>query len=129
MKPEQLEIDRLRRVKLLEDAGAIMGYRTVLDRPSVGLGLTLFAGIRVVRHTDANAEAFVNAVLAMPEMVASHLVSGDVNFLIEIVVPDMSTYESTVLRHFLSMPAVRNIRSNFAMRNYKADGPLPIDTK
>jgi len=91
--------------------------------------LTVFAGIRVVRHTDANTEAFVNAVLAMPEVVASHLASGDVNFLIEIVVSDMSTYESTVLRRFFSMPAVRNIRSNFAMRSYKADGALPIDTK
>ena len=116
----------LRRVKLLEEAGAIAGYRTVLDRPSVGLGLTVFAGIRVERHTDANADAFVSAVLAMPEVVACHLVSGDVDFLIEIVVPDMSTYESTVLRRFLSMPAVRDIRSNFAMRSYKANGALPI---
>jgi Lrp/AsnC family leucine-responsive transcriptional regulator len=119
----------LRRVKLLEEAGAIEGYRTVLDRPSVGLGLTVFAGIRVERHTDANAEAFVNAVLAMPEVVACHLVSGDVDFLIEIVVPDMSIYESTVLRRFLSMPGVRDIRSNFAMRSYKANGALPIDPK
>lgn len=116
----------LRRVKLLEEAGVIEGYRTVLDRPSVGLGLTVFAGIRVERHTDANAEAFVNAVLAMPEVVACHLVSGDVDFLIEIVVPDMSTYEATVLRRFLSMPALRDIRSNFAMRSYKANGALPI---
>ena len=116
----------LRRVKLLEEAGAIEGHRTVLDRPSVGLGLTVFAGIRVERHSDANAKAFVNAVLAMPEVVACHLVSGDVDFLIEIVVPDMSTYESTVLRRFLSMPAVGDIRSNFAMLSYKADGALPI---
>ena len=63
----------LRRVKLLEEVGAIEGYRTVLDRPSVGLGLTVFAGIRVERHTDANADAFVSAVLAMPE-VRDHLV-------------------------------------------------------
>jgi Lrp/AsnC family leucine-responsive transcriptional regulator len=91
--------------------------------------LTVFAGIRVEWHTDANAEAFVSAVLAMPEVVACHLVSGDVDFLIEIVVPDMPTYESTVLRRFLSLPAVRDIRSNFAMRSYKANGALPIDPK
>ena len=119
----------LRRVKMLEAAGAIESYRTVLDRPSVGLGLTVFAGIRVERHTDANADAFVSAVLAMPEVVACHLVSGDVDFLIEIVVPDMPTYESTVLRRFLSLPAVRDIRSNFAMRSYKANGALPIHPK
>ena len=116
----------LRRVKFLEVAGVIEGYQTLLNRPSVGLGLTVFAGIRVERHTDANAEAFVNAVLAMPEVLACHLVSGDVDFLVEIVVPDMLTYESTVLRRFLSLPAVRDIRSSFAMRSYKANGPLAI---
>ena len=119
----------LRRVKMLEAAGAIEGYRTILDRPSVGLGLTIFAGVRVERHTDANAEAFVNAVLAMPEVLACHLVSGEVDFLIEIVVPDMRTYEATVLRRFLSLPEVRDIRSNFAMRSYKANGALPIPLK
>ena len=116
----------LRRVKLLEVAGAIEGYRAILDRRSVGLGLTVFAGIRVERHSDANADAFVEAVLAMPEVVACHLVSGDVDFLVEIVVPDMLTYEATVLRRFLSLPAVRDIRSSFAMRSYKTNGALPV---
>jgi Lrp/AsnC family leucine-responsive transcriptional regulator len=116
----------LRRVKLLEAAGTIEGYRTILDRRSVDLGLTVFAGIRVERHSDANADSFVDAVLAMPEVLACHLVSGDVDFLIEIVVPDMQTYESTVLRRFLSLPAVRDIRSNFAMRTHRANSALPI---
>jgi Lrp/AsnC family leucine-responsive transcriptional regulator len=118
----------LRRVKLLEADGTIEGYRTMLNRNAIGLGLTVFAGIRVERHTDENADAFVEAVLAMPDVVACHLVSGDVDFLIEVVVPDMATYESKVLRRFLSLPAVRDIRSSFAMRTYKANGALPVAT-
>jgi len=115
-----------RRVKLLEESGMIEGYRAVLNRAAVGLGLTVFAGVRVERHAQDQADAFVNAVLALPEVVACHLVSGDVDFLIEVVVPDMATYEATVLRQLLAISAVRDIRSSFAMRSYLAGGALPL---
>src|SRR5882757_6103231 len=115
-----------RRVKLLEEAGVIEGYRAVLNRAAVGLGLTVFAGVRVERHAQDQADAFVKAVLALPEVVACHLVSGDVDFLVEVVVPDMATYEATVLRQLLSLPAIRDIRSSFAMRSYLAGGALPL---
>ena len=104
----------------------IEGYRTVLNRAAIDLGLTVFAGIRVERHSAQNADSFVEAVLAMPEVVACHLVSGDVDFQIEVVVPDMATYESIVLRRLLSLSAVRDIRSSFAMRSYRAGGALPV---
>jgi Lrp/AsnC family leucine-responsive transcriptional regulator len=115
-----------RRVKLLEEAGVIEGYRAILNRKSVNLGLTIFAGIRVERHSLENADAFVNAVLAIPEVVACHLVSGDVDFLIEVVAPDMTTYEATVVRSLLAMPALRDVRSSFALRTFKAGGVLPV---
>ncbi|MBZ9939288.1 Lrp/AsnC family transcriptional regulator [Mesorhizobium sp. BR1-1-16] len=115
-----------RRVKLLEEGGVIEGYRAVLNRPAVGLGLTVFAGVRVERHAQDQADAFVDAVLSMPEVVACHLISGDVDFLIEVVVPDMATYESTILRQLLSLTAIRDIRSSFAMRSYRAGGALPL---
>jgi Lrp/AsnC family leucine-responsive transcriptional regulator len=115
-----------RRVKLLEEAGVIEGYRTIVNRKAAGLGLTVFAGIRVDRHSAENADAFVSAILAMPEVVACHLVSGDVDFLIEAVVPDVAAYEATVLRRLLALPSLRDIRSSFAMRSFKAGGPLPV---
>jgi Lrp/AsnC family leucine-responsive transcriptional regulator len=116
----------LRRVKILEAAGVIEGYRAVINRAAIDLGLTVFAGVRVERHCDENAEAFVAAVLAMPEVVSCQLVSGDIDFLIEAVVPDMATYEATVLRRLLSLSSVRDIRSSFAMRSYKTGGVLPV---
>jgi len=115
-----------RRVKLLEDAGVIEGYRATVNRAAVDLKLTVFAGIKVERHSHENADAFVTAVLKLPEVVACHLVSGDVDFLIEVVVPDMATYEHTVLRKLLALPTIRDIRSSFAMRTYKAGGALPL---
>ena len=117
----------LRRLRLLENAGVLRGYRAILDRSAVGLSLTVFAGVKVERHSQANAEAFTNAVLAIPDVVACHLVSGESDFLLEVVVPDMATYEGIVLERLLALPAIRDIRSNFAMRTYKADAPLPIE--
>ena len=115
-----------RRVKLLERAGVITAHRAVIDRAAVGLGLTVFAGVRVEKHTRENADAFVAAVLAMPEVVACHLTSGDVEYLLEVVVPDMGTYEATVLGRLLELPAIRDIRTSFAMRSHKVSGPLPL---
>lgn len=115
-----------RRVGLLEKTGVIEGYRAVLKRSAVGLGLTVFAGVRVERHNNENAETFLSEILAMPEVIACHLVSGDADFLLEVVVPDMATYEAVLLRKLLSLPSVRDIKSNFAMRSHKAGGALPV---
>ncbi|MFT4115952.1 Lrp/AsnC family transcriptional regulator [Bradyrhizobium sp.] len=115
-----------RRVRLLEETGAIEGYRTIVNRSSVGLGLTVFAGIRVGRHSAEGKENFIRLLLAMPEVIACHLVSGDIDFLIEVVVRDMVTYEATVLNRLLSLPELRDIRTSFAMRTYRSSGPLPL---
>lgn len=115
-----------RRVRLLEEAGVIGGYRAIVGRAAVGLKLTVFSGIRVDRHSLENADAFVAAVLAIPEVVACHLVSGDADFLLESVVADMEAYETRVLRRLLALPATRDIRTSFAMRSYKTDGALPV---
>jgi len=116
----------LRRVKLLEEGGVIEGYRAILNRAAINLKLTVFAGVKVERHSHENADKFVKGVLAIPEVVACHLVSGEVDFLIEAVVPDVERYESTVLRRLLAMPTVRDVRTSFAMRTYKAGGILPL---
>ena len=118
-----------RRVKLLEEAGIIDGYRTVLNRAAIGLNLTIFAGIRVDRHSAERKDQFIETILAMPEVVACHLVSGDVDILIEVVVPDMAAYETTVLNRLLALPELRDIRTSFAMRSYKSVGALPISPK
>jgi Lrp/AsnC family leucine-responsive transcriptional regulator len=115
-----------RRVKLLEETGVIEGYRTIVNRSAVGLGLTVFAGIRVGRHSAEGKESFIKMLLAMPEVIACHLVSGDIDFLIEVVVRDMATYEATVLNRLLSLPELRDVRTSFAMRTYRSTGPLPL---
>ena len=116
----------LRRVKALEEDGVIEGYRAVVGRESVGLGLTVFVEIKVEGHSDRLAEEIEAAVNAMPEVVACHIVSGAADFLLEVVVPDLRSYERLLLGSLLKLPAVVDVRSNFAIRTVKAPAPLPL---
>jgi len=117
----------LRRVRLLEQAGVIAGYHARLERDALGLGLTVFVGIKVERHRDEAAERFRDAVQAVPEIVSCHLVSGEADFLLQVVVPDLAAYERLLLRTLLKLPGVRDVRSNFAIQTVKAEGRLPLD--
>ncbi|MEC9434936.1 MAG: Lrp/AsnC family transcriptional regulator [Pseudomonadota bacterium] len=116
----------LRRVKRLEAAGLIAGYRAALDRRALGLGLTVFVEIKVDRHSAENAAGLEAQLLALPEVVACHMVSGAADFLAEIVVPDLAAYERLLTARLLSLPMVQDVRSNFALRSPLAAGPLPI---
>jgi Lrp/AsnC family transcriptional regulator, leucine-responsive regulatory protein len=116
----------LRRMKALEEDGVIEGYRAVLDREAVGLGLTVFVEVKVEGHSEAVASAVQEAVTAMPEVVSCHIVSGAADFLLEVVVPDLRAYESLLLGSLLNLPSVSDVRSNFAIRTVKAPGPLPL---
>ncbi|MCW1244160.1 Lrp/AsnC family transcriptional regulator [Pseudomonas sp. SAICEU22] len=116
----------LRRVRMLEEAGVIRGYQAVLDRDEVGLGMTIFVGIKVERHTDERAEAFRQAVTALPEVISAFLVSGESDFLLQVVVPDLRAYDRFVTGKLLKLPGVSDIRSNFAINTVKAPGPLPL---
>jgi Lrp/AsnC family leucine-responsive transcriptional regulator len=116
----------LRRLKALEHDGVIDGYRAVLDREAVGLGLTAFVELKVEGHSDRLAEAIQEAVAKMPEVVACHIVSGAADFLLEVVVPDLRAYERFLLGTLLKLPSFADVRSNFAIRTVKAPGPLPL---
>lgn len=117
----------LRRVRMLEKAGVIRGYHASLDRGGIGLGLTVFVGIKVERHHDEAATAFREAVRAVPEVISCHLVSGEADFLLQVVVPDLAAYERLLLDTLLRLPGVSDIRSNFAIQTVKAGAALPLD--
>lgn len=116
----------LRRVRRLERDGFIRTYRAVLDREAVGLGLTVFVDIKVEKHSRDNATALQEALAAMPEVVACHMVSGAADFIAEIVVPNLKAYERLLTEHLLTLPMVGDIRSNFALTRVKSDGALPL---
>jgi Lrp/AsnC family leucine-responsive transcriptional regulator len=116
----------LRRLRALEAAGVVSGYRAVLDREAVGLGLTAFIDVQVERHTDETAATTQERLASLPEVVSCHLVSGTADFLLEVVVPDLRAYERFLLGTLLKVPLVRDLRSTFAIKTVKAGGVLPL---
>ena len=117
----------LRRVRRLETEGFIAGYRAVLDRRRVGLGLTVFVEITVGKHSRDNAAALAEALVAMPEVVACHMVSGTADFQAEVAVPDLDAYERLMTEKLLTLPMIEDVRSNFAIKTFKSSAPLPLD--
>jgi Lrp/AsnC family leucine-responsive transcriptional regulator len=116
----------LRRVKRLEQDGYIEGYRAALRRDRIGLGFSVFLGIKIDGHTNERALAFEKAVVAMPEVIGCHLVSGEADYFLEIVVPDLPEYQRFLVGKLLNLPIVREVRSNIAIQTLKAGAPLPL---
>ena len=116
----------LRRLRALEREGVIDGYRAVLDRKRIGIGLTVFVELKVDGHSDRTAAAISEALLAAPEIISAHIVSGSADFLLEIAVADLAAYERLMFDTLLKLPHVSDVRSNFALRTVKAPSPLPL---
>jgi Lrp/AsnC family leucine-responsive transcriptional regulator len=116
----------LRRVKRLERDGYIEGYRAALRRERIGLGFSVFIGVKIDGHTNERALEFEKAVVAMPEVVACHLVSGEADYFLEVVVPELGDYQRFLVGKLLNLPIVREVRSNIAIQTLKAGAPLPL---
>ncbi|MGW9597516.1 Lrp/AsnC family transcriptional regulator [Streptomyces chartreusis] len=117
----------LRRTKALEEAGLIAGYRAELDQQRLGLGLTAFVALKVERHSRQTSQAVEGALTAIPAVVACHVVSGEADFLVEAVLPDLDAYERVLLDHILAIPHVIDAHSTFAIRTVLSRGPVPLE--
>lgn len=116
----------LRRVKRLEREGVIQGYRAALRRDRIGLGFSVFLGVKIEGHANERALVFEKAVAAMPEVIACHLVSGEADYFLEVVVPGLADYQHFLVDKLLNLTMVREVRSNIAIQTLKAGAPLPL---
>jgi Lrp/AsnC family leucine-responsive transcriptional regulator len=116
----------LRRVRRLEREGYIEGYRAALRRDRIGLGLSVFVGVKIDGHANETALKFEEAVTAMPEVIACHLVTGETDYLLEVVVPDLEHYQRFLVGKLLNLRIVREVRSNIAIQTLKAGAALPL---
>ncbi len=116
----------LRRVKRLEREGYIEGYRAALRRERIGLGFSVFIAVKIDDHANERALKFEKSINAMPEVIACHLVSGEADYFLEVVVPDLEHYRRFLVGKLLNLPIVREVRSNIAIQTLKAGAPLPL---
>lgn len=117
----------LRRTKALEADGLIAGYRAELDRERAGLGLTVFISLKVEQHSRETSRQIEAALTKIPAVIACYVVSGEADFLVEAVVPDLAAYERLLLDQVLAIGPVTDARSTFVIRTVISRGPLPLN--
>ena len=116
-----------RRVRALEEAGFIMGYRAVLNRRKVGLGVMAFVRIDAERNTGDATRELEEALLRLPEVVSCHYISGAGTFEIEVVAPDLDSFSLFALQRLINLPNVKDLHTSFSLGEVKAAGALPLE--
>lgn len=115
-----------RRMQALEDDGVITARVTLLDREKLGLDLTVFTGIRTHEHTQQWFDGFYAMVTAMPNVMEVHRLSGDVDYLIRAVIPDMRSYDE-MYKEMIAKVDLFDVSSSFSMETIKYTTALPLD--
>lgn len=115
----------LRRVRALEDAGYVLGYRARLDPRKLGFGVTMFASVQLSSQTDADLRAFEAFVRDEALVRECWMLSGDVDFTLKCVAPDMATFQDFVGR-LTTAPHVRNVRTALVLHSAKDEPAVPF---
>ena len=116
----------LRRVKRLEGEGYIQGYRAKVDRNKLGLAVMVFVQITLDQQVESALEVFEGAIHKRPEILSCYLMTGDADYLLQVVVRDLDHYAELVRNHLSQIPPVRNIRSSFVLQQVVMDRPLLV---
>ncbi len=115
-----------RRVRDLEQEGVISRYVTLVDPGSVGLPVSVFIQVSLERQVETALEAFESAILSRPEVMECYLMTGDADYLLRVVVADLSAYERFLMDHLTRIPSVASIKSSFALKQIKYRTALPV---
>ncbi len=116
----------LRRVKALEDSGVITRYVALVDPAAVDLPVNIFISVSLERQVEERIDAFESAVMNLPEVLECYLMTGDADYLLRVVVPDLASYERFLKEHLTRIPGVANIRSSFALKQVRYRTALPL---
>lgn len=116
----------LRRVKRLEDSGLIRGYRALLNAQALGLGVVAFCQVGLHHQSESELKAFSELTRAWPIVRAAWMVSGDSDFLLHCVAPDLETFQTFVIEKLTSAPNVDTVRTALTIRQVKDEGMVEI---
>lgn len=115
-----------RRVKALERSGVIREYSAHLDPQSVNLGMCVLLNVSLTRHAKDVSQHFINAVKDRPEVLQCWALTGDYDFTLRVVSPDMAAFDHFLEDFIFTIPGVSQVKSNIALRQIKDDTALPI---
>ena len=115
-----------RRVKRLEERGVIKRRVALLDAEQLDLAVNVFVNVNLRRHQENALNRFEAAVQEIPEIVECYTVSGETDFLLRVVVADVTAYEQLLKATLVHLPEVGNLTSTFALRQVKYTTALPL---
>ena len=116
----------LRRVRRLEESGRIDRYVALVDPAAIGLGTDVFVEITLTGQDEPTLEAFERAVSERPEIMSCHLMAGQFDYLVHVVVRDVADYEVLHRTHLAQLPGVVRMVSSFALRPICVRTAYPI---
>lgn len=115
----------LRRVRLLEERGVIEGYTTIVNQKAYGLPVTVFTQIRLDHHSTEAAQIFERAVQTIDEIMDCHLMTGETDYMLRVVVSSLEEYEQFVRNRLHPIPNIDSINTSFAYGVVKKNRALP----
>jgi DNA-binding Lrp family transcriptional regulator len=116
----------LRRVRALEEAGYIVGYRGLLDEKKLGYEVAVFAMVHLASQAETDLAAFEEFVRGQPLVRGCWMLSGEIDFVLKCVAPDLKTFQAFVEK-LTSAPNVRNVKTSLVLRQSKDAPIVPMD--
>jgi DNA-binding Lrp family transcriptional regulator len=117
----------LRRMRALEEAGIIRGYRALLDEKNLGYDLTAFAMVGLTSQAEAELLAFEERVRGWPIVRECYMLSGEVDFILKCVARDLKTFQTFVIEELTAAPHVGSVRTSLVIRPTKTEPMVPIE--
>jgi len=115
-----------RRIKRLEDEGVIKARVTLLDAKAINVGLTAFIALRTTEHSAKWLDQFSKAVRDIPEIIGVYRLTGDLDYLLQAVIPDVAAYDR-LYKRLIGRITLADVSSSFVMEEIKATTVLPLD--
>ena len=120
----------LRRVKRLEESGVIDRYVALVRPERVGLGLTAYLNVRLEKHTESHKrnpmDLFRASVQTWPEVVECAALTGEMDYLLRVVVQDMAHYSRFIMDTLLKHPSVQDCKTSFVLDRVKTTTAIPV---
>lgn len=117
----------LRRVKRLEEAGVIRGYRAILNSPMLGMDVVAFCQIGLHHQSETELKSFAEKTRNWPIVRRAWMVSGDSDFLLHCVASDLAAFQAFVIEELTSTPNVDTVRTALTIRQVKDEGLVAIE--
>ena len=114
------------RVKRLEDLGILNGKVALVNAKKLGLNVNVFIHVRLDKQYEDALVQFESAISERQEIMECYLMTGDEDYLLRVLVPDIQALETLILTHLTKIPGVANIRSSFALKQISYKTALPL---